>query len=249
MHDQPDDLIAYEWPPCAAGPAQGRGSHPLWTDELDRLVCRPCEDRTAARIAELPNLFRKLDRLSSLMKGSRPVSVGSSGSRTAPIPPRLDALDLVGPGGVATKLQAIEDAWRLALGRRITPRSDGVRLFASWRIHPATAVPEHAAFLGINLRLACESYESIGQDIETIRSLHATCTAVVEQKPKTGNVKIGLCPELIDGERCFEQLYATTRSFKTECGNCGAVWEGEDEWRALRAAQARALGDAEGVAA
>jgi len=246
MHDQ-NSLDDYSWPTCAVGPSVGRRSHDLWTDELDRLVCRPCEVKTAQRIAELPGLFRKLGTL--LDKGARTASVGSSGSRTAPIPLRLDVLALVGPGGVAAELQAIEDAWRLALGRTITPRSDGVRMFASWRSHPATAVPEHAAFLGINLQRACESYAEIGQDIETVRKLHAKCTAIVEQKPKTGNVKIGLCPELLDGERCSEQLYATTRSFKTQCSNCGAAWEGEGEWRTLRAAQMQALDKVEGMAA
>lgn len=248
MHDQPNTAdLDYEWPTCSA--SQGPRAHALWSDELDRLVCRPCEDKTSTRIAELPNLFRQLDTLSQLMKGSSRPGVGSGGTRTAPVPPRLDVLALVGPGGVAAELQAVEDAWRLALGRTIKPRSDGVRLFASWRTHPATAVPEHAAFLRINLQRACESYESIGQDIETIRALHARCKAIIEQKPKTGTVKIGLCPELVDGERCFEQLHATTRSFKTACGKCGTAWEGEDEWRELRDAQTRALAEAAGVAA
>jgi hypothetical protein len=244
-----DNLDEYEWPVCSAGPAEGPRRHRLWDDELNRLVCRPCEAKTSTRIAELPGLFEVLNRTASLMKGARNVGGSVSGSRTAPIPPRLDVLAVVGPGGVAAELQAIEDAWRLALGRKIAPRTDGVRLFASWRSNPAAAVPEHANFLRINLQRACESYESIGQDIETLRKLHTRCKALVEQKPKTGNVKIGLCPELVDGERCFEQLHANTGSFKTACGKCGAVWEGETEWRKLRAAQQRALAEATGVAA
>ena len=249
MHDQPDDLAEYQWPTCAVGPEQGRRSHDLWADELERLVCHPCEAKKAKRLAELPDLFRKLDTLAVLSKGARTASIGSSGSRTAPIPPRLDALALVGPGGVAAELQAIEDAWRIALGRAIAPRSDGVRLFASWRSHPATAVPEHATFLRFNLQRACERYESIGQDIETLRRLHAKCKAVIERKPKTGNVKIGLCPEPLEGGRCFEQLFATTRSFQTTCGNCGTSWTGETEWRKLRAAQNLALAEQAGTAA
>jgi hypothetical protein len=89
----------------------------------------------------------------------------------------------------------------------------------------------------------------VGQDIDDLRRLHAQCKAAIEQKQTPGNVKIGLCPELAEGERCFEQLYASARSFKTACSRCGAAWEGEDEWRELRAAQEAALAEMAGVAA
>lgn len=228
--DQTTTLDSYEWPTCAAGPATGTHSHHLWDNELDRLVCWPCEERTAQRLAELPTLFQQLNTTAMLMKGARGSSGPTSGTRTAPIPPRLDVLNLIGPGGLATQLRDIEDAWRKAFGRRIAP----------WAGSPAQAVPVHAGFLAINLRRACETYQSIGQDINDLRRLHSQCKALIEHKPRTGQVKIGLCPALLEGRRCAQQLYANTRSFKTACETCGTSWEGEHEWRELRAAQQQA---------
>jgi hypothetical protein len=233
------DLADYEWPTCAAGPVTGAHSHQLWENELDRLVCQPCEDRTAQRLAELPGLFRKLNTTAMLMKGASRSGGGTPGTQTPPIPPRIDVLNLVGPGGIAAKLSAIEDSWRKAFNRRIAP----------WAGSPAEAVPVHANFLAINLRRACEEYESIGQDIDALRKLHSECQALVENKPRTGQVKIGHCPTLIEGRRCGEQLYASTRSFKTACETCGNTWEGEHEWRQLRAAQQQATAEPACVAA
>lgn len=233
MHDHPTPDLDYVWPVCGAC---GRD---LWTDELDRQACRPCGDRTQTRIAELPGLFRQLDTTAALMRGARRPGAGGGGSKTPPIPPRLEVLALVGPGGVAARLSAIEDSWRSALGWTVAP----------WRGSPAQAVPHLAKFLGDNLLWACSSYEEVGQDIDDLRRLHTQCKNVVEQKQTPGNVKIGLCPILVEDQRCAEQLYASARSFKTACNACGTAWEGEDEWRELRAAQERALAEAAGVAA
>lgn len=244
MTTQDATLDGYDWPTCLAC------GHNLWDTELDRYCCQPCEDGTRTRLKQLPALFAQLNQTAALIPGARKTSgAAPSGSRTAPLPLRLDVIDLVGPGGIATRLQAIEDSWRQALGRRIQPATDGVRIFASWRSNPARAVPGHVEFLVINLQRACEQYESIGQDIDDIRQLHATCTAIVEQKPKIGSVKIGVCPVSIDDGRCAEQLYASARSFKTVCQTCGTTWEGVHEWRQLRAAQQEALAELAGAAA
>ena len=234
MHDHPT-LDEYCWPTCTA-PGCGKE---LWVSETGRWVCRPCEDRTATRITELPALFRQLDTTAALMRGARRIGGGSAGSKTPPIPPRLEVLALVGPGGVAARLSAIEDSWRQALGWTVAP----------WRGSPTQAIPPLVTFLVNNLPWACDAYESVGQDIEEIRKLHAECTGIVNDKPKYGNVKIGLCPVVIEDRLCAEQLYASARSFKTACSTCRARWEGEEEWRQLRAAQEQVLAEAAGVAA
>ncbi|MFI5992480.1 hypothetical protein ACIBAC_11585 [Streptomyces sp. NPDC051362] len=234
MHDHPT-ADEYEWPTCTA-PNCGRQ---LWVSETGRQACRPCEDKTALRIAELPALFRRLDTTASLMRGARRIGGGGSGSKTPPIPPRLEVLALVGPGGVAARLRDIEDAWRKALAWTVAP----------WRGSPAQAVPEHVQFLANNLPWACDAYESVGQDIDDLRRLHAECSAIVNDKPRYGNVKIGLCPVLIEDRRCGEQLYASARSYKTSCSTCLVRWEGDAEWRQLRAAQESMLAELAGVAA
>lgn len=234
MYDHADALDDYLWPVCVTPNCKRR----LWVAEAGRWACRPCEDRAAQWIAELPVLFRQLDTTAMLMKGSSRVS-GPSGSKTPPIPPRIDVLNLVGPGGIAARLRDIEDAWRAVLGWTVAP----------WRGSPAEAIPQHASFLANNLLWACSSYEPVGQDIDDLRRLHGEVKAAAERKPKFGNVKIGLCPVRLDDGPCGEQLYASARSFKTACVSCGSAWKGEDEWRQLVAGQQRVLAEAAGVAA
>lgn len=239
MHDHPTPDDGYEWPTCSAGPDDGPRAHQLWADELGRQICRPCEDKTRIRLAELPALFRRLDTTAALMRGASRTGGGGGGTKTPPIPPRLEVLSLVGPGGVAARLSAIEDSWRQTLGWTVAP----------WRGSPAQSVPLLVTFLLNNLPWAADSYESVGQDTDDLRRLHAECSAIVNDKPRYGNVKIGLCPVLIEDRRCGEQLYASARSYKTSCSTCLVRWEGDAEWRQLRAAQESMLAELAGVAA
>src|SRR5215470_14217565 len=109
----------YQWPTCSAC---GRE---LWQTELDRQTCRPCEDRTAQRLREIPALYAQLDQTANLMRGTTPSSgTPTGGSRTPPIPPRLDVLTLTAAGGATRRLQDIEDSWRTALGWKHEPRKD-----------------------------------------------------------------------------------------------------------------------------
>jgi len=243
MHDTAPAELDYVWPTCVAC---GRD---LWTDELDRYACRPCGDRTLARITELPHLFRQLDTTAALMKGARRATNGGSGSRTAPIPARLDVLNLVGPGGVVAALQEIEDSWRKTLEWAPVVHADEYRVFALWRTDPARMVPAHAKFLADNLLWACGSYESVGQDIETICRLHAECTALVRDERRPGRVQIGNCPVRVGDSLCWTPLTATAASHRVRCGGCNTRWETIGEWRELRAAQDAVLAEAAGVAA
>ncbi|EST24372.1 hypothetical protein [Streptomyces roseochromogenus] len=237
MSESPD-LADYEWPACLAC------HQDLWEDETGRYACRPCENRTHQRLTELPGLFARLHTTAQLMRGARPAGAGTSGSPTPAIPPRIDVLNLASAGGVATRLQAIEDAWRKAFGRRIEPASDGVRIFAPWRTTPGRAVAGQIEFLIINLQRACETYESIDQDIEEIRRIHAECSNALNPNQRPGRVKIGVCPVVLDDEnelRCAAQLTASTSSFTVRCPNCQTTWDGNEEWKALHRAQREAL--------
>jgi hypothetical protein len=235
MHDPALIDDGYEWPVCVTP----RCNRQLWVAEAGRWACRPCEDATAARIAELPALFARLDSTAALMKGANRVSSGSSGTRTAPIPPRLDVLNLVGPGGVAARLSAIEDAWRQTLGWTVAP----------WRGSPGQAVPLQVAFLANNLLWACSSYDEVGQDIDDLRRLHGEMTALVNDERRPGRVQIGNCPVRVGDEICWQPLTARADSHRVHCGTCGGRWETLGEWRELRAAQERVLAEAAGVAA
>jgi hypothetical protein len=232
MHDSAP-LEDYDWPACASCCCE------LWADEVGRQTCRPCETRTAKRISELPALFRQLDTTAALMKGGSHGGSPMSGSRTPPIPPRLDVLNLVSPGGIAARLSAIEDAWRATLGWTIAP----------WRGSPAQAIPHHVEFLGNNLLWACSSYEAVGQDIGDLRRLHGECTALVNDERRPGRVQIGNCPVRVGDGYCWAPLTARADSHRVHCGGCGGRWETLGEWRDLRAAQEAVLAEAAGVAA
>ncbi|MEI5032406.1 hypothetical protein RB201_04195 [Streptomyces sp. S1A(2023)] len=268
MHDNPqqDD---YQWPVCVT-PQCGRQ---LWVAEAGRYACRPCEDQTAKHLAELGPLFRRLNESATLMRGARRPGGATSGSRTPPIPPRLEVLALTANGGVATRLQAIEDSWRQALGWETKPTVDerttfpvtrdqagrisvgrpvkGDRVYPHWRTQTAgKAVPEHLKFLVNNLPWAVSSYESVGQDIDDLRRLHAECVAVAANEHRPGRVSIGRCPARYDdGTLCRADLTATASSHRVRCGTCGARWETLGEWKHLREQQDAVLREDAGVAA
>jgi hypothetical protein len=240
MHDHPPADDGYIWPVCVTPNCKRQ----LWADELGRWACRPCGDITLARIAELPALFRKLDTTAALTRGARQPGASSSGSRTAPVPLRLEVLALVGSGGVAARLSAIEDSWRKVLGWTVAP----------WRGSPAQAMPQLAKFVGDNLLWACGSYEEVGQDIDDLRRLHGEMKAIVDDERRPGRVQIGNCPVQLDDGPCWTPLTASAASHRVRCGGCNTRWETIGEWRELRAAQEAVLAEAatrhgEGVAA
>lgn len=224
MSDSIDD---YEWPICVAPKCKRR----LWVNEADRWACRPCQEVTLERLTDLPSLFVRLDTTAALERGARKPGASTSGSKVPPIPPRLEVLALIGPGGIAARLRDIEDAWRNTLGWTLAP----------WRGSPAEAIPEHARFLVHNLPWACEMHESVGQDIEELRRLHTECTAAISGERRPGKVQIGLCPAQLEEGPCGAELTATTANHRIQCGTCDTRWEGLHEWRALRLAQEAAL--------
>jgi hypothetical protein len=215
-------LDDHQWPTCAAC------HRDLWESEYDRKACRPCEEKAAGRLAELGPLFARLDTTAALVKGRRGAASGPSGTRTPPLPVDVTVLNLAAVGGVATRLQAVEDSWRQALGWSL---GSDVRPLAK-------AVGAHLGFISNNLLWACSSYESVGDDLEEIRRLHSEATAALSPDPRPGRVKIGYCPVRCDnGERCRQPLTATAANHRIHCGGCGARWDDMDAWRELRREQ------------
>lgn len=100
MHDHPANLDQYEWSVC------GSCSHQLRQNELGRTTCRLCQDRADTALRQLPGpdgLYAKL--ATALTPGSNSGIGHVSGSRTAPLPLRLEPLSLQARGGVVTILQ------------------------------------------------------------------------------------------------------------------------------------------------
>jgi hypothetical protein len=220
MHDPIED--SYEWPRCVAC------SKDLWADEVDRWACRPCQDRTGKRLTELPALFARINSTAALVRGSRRGTGMPTGSRVPPIP-----LNLAAAGGVATRLQVIEDAWRQTLGWTVTP----------WRGNSGQSLPRQIEFLSNNLGWACERYEEVGQDVEEIRRVHAECTAALSPDRRIGPIRIGACPVLTVDGPCKRQLTASTRKEAIKCQGCGTEWPDREAWEKLRDALRGAPGE------
>ncbi|MBM9509964.1 hypothetical protein [Actinacidiphila acididurans] len=229
----------YAWPTCIAC------HRDLWPDEHGRHACRACQDRAAHRLASIRALYPYLDTTSALTR-HRGGDSGRSGSRTdAPVPVNLAVLTLTTAGGVATRLQAIEDSWRTALRRHI----------GTWPGSPRQAIPVHIEFLRINLEWACESHLEVADDLEEIRRLHDQCTTALrgaldpgERRP--GPVPIGPCPTPLPGlsgagpaaapgapALCGTPLTTRPGAQRVHCPTCGTTWEGATAWINLRRAQ------------
>ncbi|MFE0651020.1 hypothetical protein ACFVZH_20765 [Streptomyces sp. NPDC059534] len=133
----------------------------LYSEEIaaGRYACVICESRTFEALRAIPTLFDQINGLNGLIKGGSQ-AVRSSGGREAPAPLRVPVLSDISDGGVVTELQAIADAWFVALAfdpsRKL--RYDEIGL----AVHP----------LINNLRWACEEYPEIAADIKTITDIH-----------------------------------------------------------------------------
>ncbi|MEV8548354.1 hypothetical protein AB0L04_00665 [Streptomyces glaucescens] len=97
----------------------------LFDHELTHQACRPCTDRIDQQLRALAGPEGLYARLAhSLAPGSSGGGPVVSGSRTAPLPLRLDPLSLAARGGVVTILQTWLVDWHDLLGYR-HPRWEG----------------------------------------------------------------------------------------------------------------------------
>lgn len=203
----------------------------LFDTELSRWACRLCEERAAKQLAELPGLYEQLgDALTpgaAVPDGGGKVSV----SRSAPLPVALAPLNQVAVGGISASLQAIEDAWRQALGWAIPAPHDQVRVFAAWRGNPGRAVPRHATFLVNNLPWAVEQYAEVAYDMDVISGLYWQArNTLTGTRPRVIWV---VCRALFDdGGECGERLGVDINRASVLCQGCGTRW-GREEWVGL----------------
>jgi hypothetical protein len=140
----------------------------LYEAELGHQACRPCTDRVDLHLRALAGSDGLYARLSaSLAPGSSSGGPAVSGSRTAPIPVRLEPLSLAARGGVVTILQTWLIDWHETLGYR-HPRWNGdlqqqldqvvvrLRVLLPWAAERHGAFDEFAREVG-QLRRQCET--------------------------------------------------------------------------------------------
>lgn len=171
------DLADYEWPTCSCG-------RQLRTDELDRVSCRLCQERVDLALRKLPGTNGLYAGLARILTPGSGGSIGPvSGSRTAPLPLRLEPLSLSARGGVVTVLQTWLVDWHELLDWR-HPRWQGglqeqcdqvvhaLRVNLEWAATSHPAFGEFASEVGMLVR-QCERQIS-GEQAE--RSVHVACS-------------------------------------------------------------------------
>jgi ribosomal protein S27AE len=187
----------------------GKCRHQLWDSELaaGRWVCGRCEHTAFERLRELPRMFRNLNTLQALLKGSSSGAIGGP-SREIPAPLRLGILALTANGGIVTQLQAIEDDWRKALG---------------W---PMGATRHHADIAGVTVFLINQlgwissNYSEVGDDLRTIGKLHARLKTL-----ETGERRARVFEVHCAAEGCDGRMPITMRDDQATCPQCGTDYE------------------------
>jgi ssDNA-binding Zn-finger/Zn-ribbon topoisomerase 1 len=189
--------------------------HQLWDSELaaGRWVCAKCERDAFQRIRELPVLFAKLDRVEALMKGSGSGQIGGP-SRELGSPLKLAVLAVTANGGVVTQLQAIEDAWRKALG------------WSMGETRHRADIAGATTFLINQLGWACSNYPDVSDDLLVIQQLHTRLGRLDTGEPQARKFEVHCAAAGCDGRWRVSFDYDGTR-----CPSCRAEYNRREMMR------------------
>jgi len=197
---------------------------PLPHEQLARFACRFCEEAIDTQLAELPELYGRLE--GALVPGSQ-VGPRVGGSRTAPLPVALLPLSLRAKGGIVTVLQAWQVDWhdRLGWGH---PR---------WRGDLEEQLGHVVKALRNNLPWACELHPAAAEFATEVRELHSAATRALESHP-AANVRVPCTQTVWDEDagnerRCDAAIRIDMWADHLDCRACGRRYE-RDEWHLLR---------------
>lgn len=200
MHDQPAPLADYEWPTCGCG-------RQLRNDELGRQACRLCQERADEALRQLPGPDGLYARLATrLMPGRGGDSVAVSASRTAPLPLRLEPLNLMARGGVVTVLQDWLVDWHEQLGWRHPRWTGGLQ----------QQLDEAVRALRVNLEWAATSHPAFGEFVLEVTSLVRQCERQITGERKERPIAVA-CP-------CGTVLRVTVSTPGAQCRCCGTQY-------------------------
>jgi hypothetical protein len=195
----------------------------LWADELGRQLCRPCEDRTAGHLAAIcgtRGLYAQLAH--HLERGASSGGPAVSGSRTAPVPLRLEILNLQTAGGPV-----------------LGPLETWVR---DWEAHGHAELGEggslqqrvdHAcSTLRFNLGWAASHHMAADAFADEIAGIHRTLSGITsgEKAPRRIPVQCG----------CGQILHVTLDTRSKTCPGCEIRYGHEELFRLNMAVDRRA---------
>ncbi|MFJ6348632.1 hypothetical protein ACIQKB_04045 [Streptomyces sp. NPDC092046] len=184
-----------EYPSCT------RCARDLRDDEAGRHLCRICEDRAAAALLAIPALYQQLGQ--HLHRGAS-TGPAVSGSKTAPIPLRLDVLELqLETGPILAPLQAWVRDWE-TYGRAELAETGSLQ----------DRVAGACRTLRYNLRWAVEHHAAVDEFAEELCSIHRTLAGITSGERPARRLHAE-CP-------CGHSFPFTLNTRGETCRACGA---------------------------
>lgn len=177
-----------------------------------------CQERIRGNLEALPGLYVELAE--ALVPGRRGGDGGRSGSRTAPLPCSLDALDLRARGGI----EGVLASWAADFYER-----EGWTLPQYGTVE--AAVLGYSGILIINLRLLCDEHPAIRELADELRAVVGQARRIVtgEKPPRRIGVQCS----------CGHTLRVTLDTAGVKCPACSAQY-GHSEALRLPLAERRA---------
>ncbi|MFJ5151376.1 hypothetical protein ACIQCF_07270 [Streptomyces sp. NPDC088353] len=195
------DLAEYQWPTCAPCGRQ------LRHDELGRTACRLCQDRTDLALRQLPGPRGLYAQLATVLNPGAGRGEGRvTGSRTAPLPLRLEPLSLAARGGVVTVLQAWLIDWHELLGWR----------YPRWQGDLQQQLDQVVKALQVNLEWAATKHPAFGDFAQEVSSLVRQCERQTTGERPERPVSVA-CP-------CGTVLRVTVSTPGARCRGCSTQY-------------------------
>lgn len=211
--------------------------------DLSRKVCFGCEQEVKDRLHDLAGpdgLFARLvwQGTDALIPGARRSSsdpVVKMSKTEAPSPVRLQAVNLLGAGGVVHTLQRWVGAWYAELGFK-QPVWRGAHHFVVMvapggeRVNRPGQLDNTVKVLLNNLPWAVEHRDDFSDFRHDVRRFVEDSRRAIDPtiEPKV-RVQVGRCPTLVDGLTCGHLLSADPFAPTIRCPNCGTSWS-RDRW-------------------
>jgi hypothetical protein len=188
------------------------------------LCRRPAEDRHARcrqavddRLRQIPGLYRLL---AAVLEPGSATTARVSGSRTPPIPARVEPLSLRGRGGIIAILATWETDWRERRGLPPVPARAGVEQLLTGD----QAVDDVSAFLRAHLDWAIDHHPAVDAFAGEVREIVDSCYQAVGARNDL--MRVGRCPTVDDDSEttCGQILYADPYAHTIRCTRCNADW-------------------------
>lgn len=185
--------------------------------ERDPIRHKHCAERLRTNLCEIPELYALLGDV--LAPGTTGERARVSGTRTAPLPVRLEPLSLRAQGGIITILATWEADWREMRGLTEAERGIGERDLSGIVL-----------WLRAHLPWAIEHHPAVQEFADEVRDVVQQCRAAAGLLPK--QMRIGNCPALVEDEQCGTALHAEPTAEEIRCRKCRTRWP-KAQWMLL----------------